>query len=256
MLSPGVAMGIAGSDVSKQAADMILLDDNFASIVTGVEEGRLIFDNLKKSIAYTLTSNIPEISPFLLFIIADIPLPLGTVTILCIDLGTDMVSSFVSGFFILGVKITGKHVRTHIDDRWQYLFIDTGHDPLLNAPRASISIRNVQSKPTTQNMKTSRQTSKKKNKRIVKRFWPFWSEFCVHCNCGRRRWWRRWWSRFQPSLWLMKGPRTTSWNGHLVTPSRINWSMKGIQKMKMRSNKNERKSSWLSIVLEAICLAN
>lgn len=83
--------GIAGSDVSKQAADMILLDDNFASIVTGVEEGRLIFDNLKKSIAYTLTSNIPEISPFLSFILLDIPLPLGTVTILCIDLGTDLV---------------------------------------------------------------------------------------------------------------------------------------------------------------------
>lgn len=87
----GVAMGIAGSDVSKQAADMILLDDNFASIVTGVEEGRLIFDNLKKSIAYTLTSNIPEISPFLFFILFNVPLPLGTVTILCIDLGTDMV---------------------------------------------------------------------------------------------------------------------------------------------------------------------
>merc|ERR1712214_171732 len=87
----GVAMGIAGSDVSKQAADMILLDDNFASIVTGVEEGRLIFDNLKKSIAYTLTSNIPEISPFLAFIVTGIPLPLGTVTILCIDLGTDLL---------------------------------------------------------------------------------------------------------------------------------------------------------------------
>merc|ERR1712198_534659 len=87
----GVAMGIAGSDVSKQAADMILLDDNFASIVTGVEEGRLIFDNLKKSIAYTLTSNIPEIPPFLMFILLSIPLPLGTVTILCIDLGTDLV---------------------------------------------------------------------------------------------------------------------------------------------------------------------
>ncbi|KRY10799.1 Sodium/potassium-transporting ATPase subunit alpha [Trichinella patagoniensis] len=86
----GIAMGIAGSDVSKQAADMILLDDNFASIVTGVEEGRLIFDNLKKSIAYTLTSNIPEISPFLMFILLNIPLPLGTVTILCIDLGTDL----------------------------------------------------------------------------------------------------------------------------------------------------------------------
>ncbi|XP_055500655.1 sodium/potassium-transporting ATPase subunit alpha [Leucoraja erinacea] len=91
MADIGVAMGIAGSDVSKQAADMILLDDNFASIVTGVEEGRLIFDNLKKSIAYTLTSNIPEITPFLVFIIANVPLPLGTVTILCIDLGTDMV---------------------------------------------------------------------------------------------------------------------------------------------------------------------
>lgn len=80
---------------------MILLDDNFASIVTGVEEGRLIFDNLKKSIAYTLTSNIPEISPFLAFILCDIPLPLGTVTILCIDLGTDMVSSLIFLLFKL-----------------------------------------------------------------------------------------------------------------------------------------------------------
>eukprot|EP00028_Trichosphaerium_sp_Am-I-7-wt_P007722 CAMPEP_0168514466 /NCGR_PEP_ID=MMETSP0405-20121227/4128_1 /TAXON_ID=498012 /ORGANISM="Trichosphaerium sp, Strain Am-I-7 wt" /LENGTH=989 /DNA_ID=CAMNT_0008533601 /DNA_START=42 /DNA_END=3007 /DNA_ORIENTATION=- len=87
----GVAMGITGSDVSKEAADMILLDDNFASIVNGVEEGRLIFDNLKKSIAYTLTSNIPEITPFLAFIVLQIPLPLSTVLILCIDLGTDMV---------------------------------------------------------------------------------------------------------------------------------------------------------------------
>lgn len=100
-------MGIAGSDVSKQAADMILLDDNFASIVTGVEEGRLIFDNLKKSIAYTLTSNIPEISPFLTFILLDIPLPLGTVTILCIDLGTDMVSWFLISAFAVYDKSSG-----------------------------------------------------------------------------------------------------------------------------------------------------
>merc|ERR1712224_60098 len=76
---------------SKQAADMILLDDNFASIVKGVEEGRLIFDNLKKSIAYTLTSNIPEITPFLALICLKIPIPLETVMILCIDLGTDML---------------------------------------------------------------------------------------------------------------------------------------------------------------------
>merc|ERR1712072_82820 len=87
----GVAMGIMGSEVSKDAADMILLDDNFASIVAGVEEGRLIFDNLKKSIAYTLSSNIPEISPFLAFITIQVPLPLSTILILCVDLGTDMV---------------------------------------------------------------------------------------------------------------------------------------------------------------------
>jgi len=87
----GIAMGIAGTEVAKDAADMVLLNDNFASIVDGVEEGRLIFDNLKKSIAYTLSSNIPEISPFLIYILASIPLPLPTVLILCIDLGTDMI---------------------------------------------------------------------------------------------------------------------------------------------------------------------
>ncbi|KAG9509343.1 Sodium/potassium-transporting ATPase subunit alpha, partial [Fragariocoptes setiger] len=87
----GISMGITGSDVTKQAADMILLDDNFASIVTGVEEGRLIFDNLKKSIAYTLASNVPELAPFLMFITFGIPHALGTVTILCIDLGTDVL---------------------------------------------------------------------------------------------------------------------------------------------------------------------
>jgi len=69
---------------------MILLDDNFASIVNGVEEGRIIFDNLKKSIAYTLSSNIPEIAPFLLHQTIGIPLPLTTVMILLVDLGTDL----------------------------------------------------------------------------------------------------------------------------------------------------------------------
>lgn len=89
----GIAMG-SGSDVAKNAADMLLLDDNFSSIVNGVEEGRLIFDNLKKSIAYTLSSNIPEILPFIFFIIFATPLPLSTVLILCIDLGTDMCLPF------------------------------------------------------------------------------------------------------------------------------------------------------------------
>merc|ERR1739844_627924 len=77
----GIAMG-TGSEVAQNAADMLLLDDNFSSIVNGVEEGRLIFDNLKKSIAYTLSSNIPEISPFLFFMMFQIPQPLSTVLIL------------------------------------------------------------------------------------------------------------------------------------------------------------------------------
>jgi len=57
-------MGITGSDVTKDAADMILLNDDFASIVDGVEEGRNIFDNLKKTVVYLLTSNVTEIFPF------------------------------------------------------------------------------------------------------------------------------------------------------------------------------------------------
>ncbi|CAF3970391.1 unnamed protein product [Rotaria magnacalcarata] len=113
----GVAMGIAGSDVSKQAADMILLDDNFASIVTGVEEGRLIFDNLKKSIAYTLTSNIPEITPFLMYLITDIPLPLGTITILCIDLGTDMVPAISLAYEKAETDIMKRRPRDPKHDR-------------------------------------------------------------------------------------------------------------------------------------------
>lgn len=86
----GVAMG-SGSEIAKEAADLILMDDNFASIVKGIEEGRLIFSNLKKSIAYTLTSNIPEIIPFLVQIVLRVPLGLTTIMILVIDLGTDIL---------------------------------------------------------------------------------------------------------------------------------------------------------------------
>jgi len=86
----GLAMGIVGSDVAKETADVILLDDNFASIVNGIEEGRIIFDNLKKSICYTLTHLLPEIFPFILNAIFQVPLALTSVLILCIDLGTEM----------------------------------------------------------------------------------------------------------------------------------------------------------------------
>jgi len=113
----GVAMGIAGKDVSKEAADMILMDDNFASIVNGVEEGRLIFDNLKKSICYTLTSNIPEIGPFLIFITLRLPLPLSTVLILCVDLGTDMVPAISMAYEEKESDIMDRAPRNSATDR-------------------------------------------------------------------------------------------------------------------------------------------
>lgn len=86
----GVAMG-SGADVAKNAADMIILDDDFSSIVNGIEEGRLIFDNLKKTIVYALTVNIPEIVPFVLYVVLAMPLALTTIMILIICVGTDMV---------------------------------------------------------------------------------------------------------------------------------------------------------------------
>jgi sodium/potassium-transporting ATPase subunit alpha len=113
----GCAMGIMGSEVSKEAADMILLDDNFASIVAGVQEGRLIFDNLKKSIAYTLSSNIPEISPFLIFITVATPLPLTTILILCVDLGTDMVPAISMAYETPESDIMSRNPRNGTIDR-------------------------------------------------------------------------------------------------------------------------------------------
>lgn len=89
----GISMGISGSDVTKDAADMILLNDDFASIVDGVEEGRKIFDNLKKTIVYILVSNVIEIVPFLAFVVLLLPLPLSAIFMLCIDLGTDLAPS-------------------------------------------------------------------------------------------------------------------------------------------------------------------
>ncbi|XP_052124315.1 sodium/potassium-transporting ATPase subunit alpha-1-like [Frankliniella occidentalis] len=86
----GVAMGITGTDVSKDAADMILLDDNFSSIVAAVEQGRVVSDNLQKSIAYVLTSNAPEIVPFILQVVLAIPLPLSIALVLIIDAVTDL----------------------------------------------------------------------------------------------------------------------------------------------------------------------
>lgn len=89
----GVAMGITGTDVAKEAADMILTDDNFTSIVNAIEEGRTVYNNIRKFLLYILNSNMPEAIPSLLFLISKgtIPLPLTVMQILTIDLGTDML---------------------------------------------------------------------------------------------------------------------------------------------------------------------
>jgi magnesium-transporting ATPase (P-type) len=93
----GIAMGQRGTDVAREAAEMVLLDDNFASIVAAVEEGRAVYANIKKFVTYIFASNVPEIIPFLAFVLFRIPLPLTVMQILAVDLGTDLVPALGLG---------------------------------------------------------------------------------------------------------------------------------------------------------------
>ncbi len=93
----GISMGKKGTEVAKEAADMILLDDNFASIVAAIEEGRTVYFNIKKFVTYILSSNVPEIVPYILQFFFKIPLPLSVIQILSIDLGTDMLPGLALG---------------------------------------------------------------------------------------------------------------------------------------------------------------
>eukprot|EP01017_Pseudomicrothorax_dubius_P041509 TRINITY_DN664_c0_g1_i2.p1 TRINITY_DN664_c0_g1~~TRINITY_DN664_c0_g1_i2.p1 ORF type:complete len:1181 (-),score=249.42 TRINITY_DN664_c0_g1_i2:124-3630(-) len=113
----GIAMGITGSEVAKDAADMVLLTDDFSAIIIGVEEGRKIFDNLKRVITYVLTSNIPEIVPFLLFVIIQFPLPLSSILILTIDLGTDILPSISLSYEEGEMDIMTRNPRT----KWEHM---------------------------------------------------------------------------------------------------------------------------------------
>ncbi|MEK7725862.1 MAG: cation-transporting P-type ATPase, partial [Nitrospirota bacterium] len=93
----GVAMGIAGTDVAKETADIILLDDNFATIVSAIEEGRAVYENIRKFTSYILASNVPEIVPFLGYGFFGIPLALTIPQVLAVDLGTDMIPALGLG---------------------------------------------------------------------------------------------------------------------------------------------------------------
>ena len=94
----GIAMGIVGTDVAKEAADIILTNDNFGAIVYAIEEGRAIFDNIRKFITYIFSSNVPEILPFIISAsFAHIPLALNVRQILAIDLGTDILPAIALG---------------------------------------------------------------------------------------------------------------------------------------------------------------
>ena len=93
----GIAMGLTGTDVARQSADMVLLDDNFASIVSAIEEGRTVYDNIRKFLTYILASNVPELVPYLAFAFFKVPLALTILQILAVDLGTDMVPALGLG---------------------------------------------------------------------------------------------------------------------------------------------------------------
>jgi magnesium-transporting ATPase (P-type) len=93
----GIAMGMTGTDVAKEAADIILTNDNFGAIVTAIEEGRAIYDNIRKFITYIFSSNIPEVLPFLLTSSLGIPPALTVRQILAVDMGTDILPALALG---------------------------------------------------------------------------------------------------------------------------------------------------------------
>jgi Ca2+-transporting ATPase len=93
----GVAMGCNGTDVAREAADIVLVDDNFATIVSAVRHGRAVYQNIRKFITYILASNVPEVMPFLAMAVFRIPAALSVLQILAVDLGTDLLPALGLG---------------------------------------------------------------------------------------------------------------------------------------------------------------
>jgi magnesium-transporting ATPase (P-type) len=95
----GIAMGLSGTDVAREAADLVLLDDNFATIVAAIEQGRTTFANARRFLTYHLTDNIAELTPFVLWALSGgrFPLALGVLQVLCLDVGTDILPAVALG---------------------------------------------------------------------------------------------------------------------------------------------------------------
>ena len=167
----GISMG-SGTDVAKEASDMILLDDNFNSIVSAIEEGRTVYFNIKKFVTYILSSNVPEIVPYLLSFFLKIPNPLSVIQILSIDLGSDMLPGlalgseapeenvmkrapvgkdekildfevFKRGYFFIGVIEASAAMFAFItfllSHGWQYGQVDL-HDPLFQSQAMTMTL--------------------------------------------------------------------------------------------------------------------
>ena len=167
----GIAMG-SGSDVAKEAGDMILLDDNFNSIVSAIEEGRTVYYNIKKVVTYVLSSNVPEIVPYIFSFFLKIPNPLSVIQMLSIDLGSNMLPGlglgseepeknimkkppisknekildwevFKRGYFFIGMIEASAAMFAFITfllmHGWQYGQVDL-HDPHLQAQAMTMTL--------------------------------------------------------------------------------------------------------------------
>ncbi len=113
----GIAMGRTGTDVAREAADLVLLDDDFATIVVAIEEGRATFANIRRFLTYHLTDNVAELTPFVIWALSGgrFPLALGVLQILCLDIGTDLLPALALGSEapterVLGRRVEGRHL--------------------------------------------------------------------------------------------------------------------------------------------------
>lgn len=116
----GVAMGRTGTDVAREAADLVLLDDDFATIVAAIEHGRSTFSNIRRFLTYHLSDNVAELTPFVIWALSGgrFPLAIGVLQVLALDIGTDILPALA-----LGAEMPGAHLleeppaRRHLLDR-------------------------------------------------------------------------------------------------------------------------------------------